>query len=375
MKVKIKNADYAQVRAIQPPKRKPLKKPNIFMRSLIRLLSIPDLVGCKFSYVKEDMEKAGKGPYFILMNHSCFLDPKIASKIFYPMPYFIVTTSDGFIGKEWLMRAIGCIPTKKFVTDVGLTRDMYRAITEKKTSVLLFPEAGYSFDGTATTLPRKLGSLMKKLGVPVVTVITDGAFLKQPLYNNLQMRKVKVSATVRCLFSKEELEQKSVEELDAALDEAFAFDNFRRQAQTGTIVDSPTRADGLNRILYKCPACQTEGKMVGAGIRLTCNHCNKSYEMDTLGKLSATTGETEFSHIPDWYRWQRDCVKNELIENKYKLDEDVDIVVLADYKSLYRVGSGRLIHDENGFHLTGCNGDLVYEQSPLASYGLNADYF
>ena len=33
------------------------------------------------------MEEAGPGPYLILMNHSSFIDLKIASRIFYPMPY------------------------------------------------------------------------------------------------------------------------------------------------------------------------------------------------------------------------------------------------------------------------------------------------
>ena len=68
----------------------------------------------------------------------------------------------------------------------------------------MYPEASYSFDGTATPLPRKMGVLLKKLGVPVVTVITQGAFTRQPLYNMLRKRKVSVRADVTCLFTKED---------------------------------------------------------------------------------------------------------------------------------------------------------------------------
>ena len=39
-----------------------------------------------------------------------------------------------------------------------LIRDMQYMLKEKKTSVLMFPEAGYSFDGTATVLPKKWAS-------------------------------------------------------------------------------------------------------------------------------------------------------------------------------------------------------------------------
>lgn len=49
--------------------------------------------------------------------------------------------------------------------------------------------------------------------------------------------------------------------------------------------------------------------------------------------------------------------------------------MMVDFKAIYRVGTGRLIHDENGFRLTGCDGKLEYSQPPLACYGLYADYY
>lgn len=63
------------------------------------------------------------------------------------------------------------------------------------------------------------------------------------------------------------------------------------------------------------------------------------------------------------------------IDGTYKLDAAVDIAVLSDYKALYRVGEGRLLHTSDGFHLTGCDGKLDYTQSPLHAYELYADYY
>ncbi len=375
MKIKTKKVTYEEAMAISIPKRKKLPTPSFLFKALIRLLSIPDLVATKFSYTKSRMEKAGKGPYLILMNHSSFIDLKIASKIFFWKPYYIVCTSDGFIGKNWLMRRIGCIPAKKFVADISMTRDIFRAIKEKKKSVLLFPEASYTFDGTATPLPRRLGQLLKKLDVPVVSVITEGAFLRQPLYNDLKLRKTKVSAKVTCLLTREEIAEKSVDELDEILDKTFTFDNFARQYETKTKIDVPFRADKLNRILYRCAACNTEGEMEGKGVELTCHHCGKTYTMDEYGRLNAIHGETEFPHIPDWFAWQRECVKNELLNGEYELDLDVDIGIMIDFKAIYMVGEGRLIHNKDGFTLTGCDGKLEYTQSPLSSYGLYSDYY
>jgi len=377
VKIKVKHLPYSRVMALRRPARKKPMRPSIIFRALIRLLAIPDLISARFSYTTERMELVGKDePCLILMNHSSFIDMKAAYGIFFPRPMCIVTTSDAFVGLNWIMRLIGAIPTNKFVSDVRLIGDMQYALRQKKCSVLMYPEASYTFDGTATPLPRKMGVLLKKLKVPVVTVTTSGAFSREPLYNCLQKRKnVPVSARVRCLFTAEEIAEKSVAELDRALDEAFTFDGFAWQRDNGIVIDSPTRADGLSRILYRCAACGAEGEMEGKGTSLTCRHCGKVWQLDPLGRLQAETGETAFSHIPDWYRWQRGEVRRELEEGRYALDIDVDIGMLVDTRAIYMVGSGHLRHDETGFTLTGCDGQLHYTQPPQACYSLYADYY
>ena len=274
-----------------------------------------------------------------------------------------------------LMRLIGCIPTQKFVTDISLVRDMEYLLKKKKCSVLMYPEASYSFDGKATPLPRKMGVLLKKMGVPVVTVITQGAFARDPLYNCLQKRKVKVSAQVKVLATAEEVKTLSVAQLDALLEEAFGFDNFKWQQDNHIKIDEPFRADGLHRVLYRCPHCGAEGNTEGKGVTLTCHSCGKVYVLTEYGNLEALDGDGAFTHVPDWYAWERQQVRKELEDGTYRLETEVDIGMMVDYKAIYMVGSGTLIHDSSGFRLTGCDGQLSYTQGPLACYGLYADYY
>ena len=375
MKIRTRKKSYDAVMALPKAKHRRPMHPNFLLQSVIRLASIPDLHGTHFRFTTQGMEKVKGQPCLILMNHSSFIDLMMVSRIFYPRPYGIVCTSDGFVGKPWLMRLLGCIPTQKFVSDITLIRDMEYMLKEKKVSVLMYPEASYSFDGTATPLPRKMGVLLKKLGVPVVTVITQGAFTRDPLYNGLQKRKVRTGARVTCLATAQEIKEKTVRELDEMLDAAFSFDNFAWQRDNGIEIKEPFRADGLERILYKCPHCGAEGKMLGKGITLTCGHCGKVWQMDTLGQMKATEGETEYSHIPNWYAWERAQVRKELEEGTYSLETDVNIGMLVDFKAIYMVGEGHLSHTQEGFRLTGCDGKLDYTQGALSCYGLYADYY
>ena len=376
MKINTRNLPYEEVLKLPRLEHRTPRMPSRLLAGVVRIGSAPTLWKTKFHYTTERMELVGDEPCLILMNHCSFTDMKLAYGIFYPKPLGIVTSVDamtGILGK--LMRILGCTPTHKYVSDMTLIKDMEYMLKTNKTSVLMYPEAGYSFDGRTTTLPRKLGILMKKLGVPVVTVITQGAFHRDPLYNMLQIRDVKVSAHVKCLATAEELKELSVAELDARLDEAFSFDNFAWQRDNRISIDVPFRADGLHRILYKCPHCGAENRMEGKGIHLTCHACGRQWEMDEFGQLHALEGETEYPHIPDWYAWERECVRKELVEGTYLLDTDVQIGIQVNLDGICMIGTGHLTHSLNGFHLTGADGQLDYTQSPVAAHTLYADYY
>ena len=375
MKIKTRRKSYHEVMALpKTPHRKPEKAWPVFP-ALIRLLSIPELLFTRFSYTEQDMEKAGDGPYLILMNHCCFTDLMIAFRMLKKIPFNIVCTTDAMVGKGWLMRAIGCFPTEKFVSDLTLVRDMMYVTGKLKRSVLMYPEAGYSFDGTSTTLPESLGHIIGKLGLPVLTIITEGAFARDPLYNGLQKRRVKISAKLSCLLSREEAASLSGDEINARIAETFSFDAFAWQRDNGIIIKEKFRADGLERVLYKCPHCGAENQMLGKGIMLTCKACSKQWEMQTNGQLRALDGDTEYAHIPDWFRWQRQTVREEILSGSYRMQTDVDIAMLVNQNALYEVGSGVLTHDESGFHLIGCDGALDYRQNALANYTLNSDFY
>lgn len=376
MKIKTLVKSYDEVMALTPKKSPKPKKPNIFFRTLLKLVSLPDLIATRFSYKKIGMERLKKKePCFYLMNHSGFIDLEMAVSMVYPRPVNIIATVDAFVGKNWLMRSLGCFPTQKFVFNIASFLDVKYCLNKLKTSVLMFPEAGYSFDGRASALPDNLGALLKRLEVPVVMIRTSGAYLRDPLYNNLQRRKIKVSAEMEYLLSPEDLRQKSEAELQAMMEEQFSFDAFRQQREDHIQVDEPFRADHLNRLLYRCPHCLTEGKMEGKGITLTCHACGKTYELGEYGELLATDGESAFTHIPDWYAWEREEVRRSLEDGSYRMELPVKIAVLIDAKALYFVGEGTLTHTESeGFHLVGCDGKLDYTQKPHSTYTLNADY-
>jgi hypothetical protein len=79
--------------------------------------------------------------------------------------------------------------------------------------------------------------------------------------------------------------------------------------------------------------------------------------MTELGELAADNGETEFSHIPDWYEWERAEVRREVEAGTYRFTSACHVDSLPNAKGYIKLGTGRITHDMNGFRLEGAGPD------------------
>ena len=111
------------------------------------------------------------------------------------------------------------------------------------------------------------------------------------------------------ILTKEDVERMSVDEINAVIQKGLTYDEYRYQKENGILITEPFRAEGLHRILYQCPHCLAESKMDSKGTELFCTACGKRWNMNEDGSLTALEGETEFSHIPDWFAWERGQVR------------------------------------------------------------------
>lgn len=90
MKVKTVQMRYEDVLTLPKEKVFKPKKPSWLFRTLVKILSHGELKKCNFKVEKINMDKLGKKePCLFLMNHSSFIDLKIASEILYPLVYIL----------------------------------------------------------------------------------------------------------------------------------------------------------------------------------------------------------------------------------------------------------------------------------------------
>lgn len=351
----------------------PLRQQH-YLRPITWGLSILDTLRHKAIIKRVGMEGV-KPPYLLLCNHNSFLDFKVMTAAIFPHRANYVVAIDGFIKRKWLMRLVGCICTRKFTNDLMLVKNMLHVI-QQGDIVVLYPEARYSLCGTNAVLPASLGKLIKKMNVPVVTLIMHGHHVNSPFWNTRNRAVKPIEAELKLLYTPEQIRELTVNEINEGLDQAFEYDDFRWQKEKGIHITYPHRAKGLHKVLYQCPHCLTEYEMDSKGDALWCNHCGKKWTMSTLGELKAEEGETEFSHIPDWYEWERDNVRMEIEAGTYHFQSEVIVHSLPDSKGFIDFGSATLVHDMNGFLLKGSHNSTPYELTwkPQALYSCHIEY-
>ena len=210
-----------------------------------------------------------------------------------------------------------------------------------------------------------------------MAVVHHGNHLHSPFWNFRKKRKVPLHTTMTCILTAEQVKAMSVEEINEAIKNALEYDDYRYQKENVILIKEPFRAEGLHKVLYQCPHCMTESKMDSKGSELFCKACGKRWNWNEDGNLEAIEGETEFSHIPDWFRWQRTQVEEQIEKGEYSFTDDVEVYSLPRCWRFMKLGKAKLTHNaENGFVLEGhYNGeDYRIERTPMETNSLHIEY-
>ncbi len=352
----------------------PIRQP-IFIVWLIWILSKIALIGKKYKVEKINMEGL-KPPYILLSNHMYFIDFELVALGTFPHRVNNVVNIDGYYRRPWLMELIGAICTRKFTMDLHLIKSIKRVL-QRGDILCMYPEARYSPCGVTSYIPDAVGMLVKRNKVPVVMIIHRGNHLNSPFWNFRKKRKVPFHTTLTQILTVEQIEKMSVDEINAALREAITYDDYRYQKENGILITEPYRAEGMHKILYQCPHCLAESKMASKGAEIFCTECGKRWTLNEDGTLSANEGETEFSHVPDWFKWEREQVKAQIERGEYSFEDEVDVYSMPRCWRFEHLGAAKLKHDVNeGFILEGEYNGAPYRvhRTPMQTNSLHIEY-
>ena len=146
------------------------------------------------------------------------------------------------------------------------------------------------------------------------------------------------------------------------------------------LIKSKTKANRIDRILYRCPHCNNEKCITGEGNLIKCSSCGATYEIDELSVLHNLNGNTIFDSISDWFMWQRESVIEALKTDSLNVKFPVKISKFLNSKLGFdhNFAKGFAVLDKTGIHVTAkineTNEDFTFEYNEKANNTIHLTY-
>ena len=257
-----------------------------------------------------------KGPAIVVATHTCDVDHIISALTLYPIrPTYIV--SEHFMkdpSTARLLKLMHVITKKMFTPDVSTIMNIMRA--KKENAVLvIFPEGRLSCYGHTLPITDGTAELIKKLGVNLYSWKAEGAALTFPKWREKgDYRCGKINSSVKLLLTADEVSKKDVSEIKEIT--AAAIFNDDEVSMSGVEYKCDAIARGVDKILFKCPACLGEGTITSEGDRIRCT-CGLDATLDSKYRISGAP----VGSINEWFEWQQNSIdtENEKLYSKAKL--------------------------------------------------------
>ena len=213
---------------------------------------------------------------------------------------------------------LGVISKYLYQPDFMCVKNMLRVL-KRGGAIGLFPEGIQSTSGSTHPINPATAHFIKSCKANVVVCTTKGAYLATNRYS-ADRKKGYIGVHYTHLFTPEMLAELTEEEVYARMLEAIRYNDFafNKEARHKYVGKLPNAA-GLDKILYKCPDCQQENFLQVEGGVIKCTHCGFAVEVNEYYDLVLQSGNKIPADIDAWFKWQRSCVANEILEEGFSL--------------------------------------------------------
>lgn len=280
--------------------------------SILRPLVYPYLK-IKFGYT---YEKAKNLPetYIVLSNHTTDYDPIFVAMSFPKFMHFIA--SEHVARWKFLSTLINFAfaPIWRYKGSVAASTviDVFKKVKDKK-NVALFAEGARTWDGVTGPILPSTGKMVKKAGCGLVTYKIVGGYFASPRWSQSNTRKGYVHGAPVNIYTQEQLEEMTVDEINEAINRDLYEDAYERQLQEPKKYTGKDLAKYMENLLFICPKCGKIDTIETCDNKVTCSACDLSFTYNEYGMLEGSNFKT-VKELSDWQRLEiQDIAKTDAV--------------------------------------------------------------
>ncbi len=270
----------------------------------------------KFNVIEGKYVLPEEGQAFILVGHHVSAFDAIIINAFSKrlIRFLYADANDNLKVRSFILKQLDMISFSKNSADFKSIRQIKRRLN-KGQAIGIYPEGGASWDGCSEPPIASTSKLLKLMNVPVYGVVYHGAYLSKPRWSKVT-RKGQVTMDTYLMFTKEQLNTFSLEEIHERLVKSITYNEFEWQKKARIPFRGSHLAENIEKLLYYCPECHKFNQIASRSNRFYCKSCGNAYTYNLYGDIK-TEGDLYKYQIPSWNNHQREKLRHILESNTH----------------------------------------------------------
>jgi 1-acyl-sn-glycerol-3-phosphate acyltransferase len=251
-------------------------------------------------------EALPEAPFLLMAGHANFLDPYVLGS-FSRSPIRYMANIEGVSPLKAALAGIaGAYGRRKGASDIAALRATFE-LSRSGEAIGIFPEGDRSWDGASARIRPGAGRLARRLGVPLVLARQSGNYLAHPRWASRPRRGP--WSVEFLVFGADELGRMSDALVEAVIARAIAKDEIKDAVREGRTFAGEGLAEGIGRLLWRCPVCGKADSIGGRGNEIRCRRCGTRWELDANCRVMPrnaplTLHAAAILDLKDWHDWQ-----------------------------------------------------------------------
>lgn len=259
----------------------------------------------KFGYTYE-VAKNLPDNYIVLSNHTTDYDPIFVGASFPKFMHFVASehVARWNLASKLLNYVFAPIWRYKGSVAVSTVIEVFKKIKEGA-NVCIFAEGARSWDGVTAPILPSTGKVIKKAKCGLVTYKIVGGYFASPNWSTKNTRRGYVHGAPVNVYTKEQLEEMSIDEINEIIRRDLYEDAYARQVAVPKKYTGKNLAESMENLLFVCPCCGKVDTIRSTGDTISCSECDFQFRYNQYGMLEGSS----FKTVRELAAWQKDAVQ------------------------------------------------------------------
>jgi len=255
----------------------------------------------KFGYTYKVAKNLPKN-YIVLSNHTTDYDCLLVSLSFPKFMHYVA--SEHVARWNFLSKLINFAfaPIWRYKGSVAASTvlDVLKK-TKAGHNVAIFAEGNRCWDGVTAPILPSTGKMIKVAGCGLVTFKITGGYFASPRWSQENTRKGYVHGAPVNIYTKEQLAQMTVDEINKIICNDLHEDAYDRQLQDPKKYKGKDLAKYMENLLFICPKCGKIDTIQSGDNKVSCSSCDFQFTYNEYGMLEGFNLKT----VKELVAWQK----------------------------------------------------------------------